>query len=119
MTAVVDPRRMALTALAVAGDLARVTVTFVERGGVLMSVHERDVPFMSRLLDLTGLAVSDAGEPRPARDGEVVSFERTQHAYVRGGLSVEWYCEDAELVLADLADYRRAIEEDLASGGVA
>ena len=121
MTVVIDPRKVALTALAVAGDLARTGVSFVDGGGALVSVHDRDVPFVSRLLDLTGLRVDDAGDPRTLPSGhQVVSFEQSRSSHLHGGLAVSWFCEDAELGLADLADFRRVIEDDMATmpGGV-
>ena len=108
MTAtVIDPRRVALTALAVVGDLTGVSLHFGNGGGAEISVHDGDVPFMARLLDLTGLTVSDASEPRPVRDRQVVVFERTPLAHLSGALSVDWFTDDGETALADLDDYKR------------
>ena len=114
VTALADPRRVALTALAVVGDLAGVSVSFCNGGGALISVHGHDAPFMSRLLDLTGLLVGDASDPTQVSDCEVVRFERHESAHLDGEISASWFIADGDLSLRELSDYRHVIEDDMA-----
>lgn len=117
MTDRYDARPLVLRALSTIGDLSGVDVHFADRGAVI-SVHERGVPFVSRLLDLTGMTVAEASSAHRNADQDVLTFQLFDQAHLHGGIEVHWFCDDGIAALTELADYRHeAVEASVAPGG--